>query len=88
MPLRTGNRPLPVITVPLDLPVLNTRSFRIAPLLASMAEAKAIGTDPFSASSQRIVSELVVASHRHVNVPTDRTLLSAELHPVPVWTAP
>lgn len=65
VPLRTGNRPLPVITVPLALPVLNTRSFRIAPLLASLKESEQIGVDPFSASSQRIVSELVVTSHRH-----------------------
>lgn len=67
VPLRTGNRPLPVITVPLDLPVLNTRSFRIAPLLASLAEAEQVAADPFSASSQRIVSELVVTSHRHAD---------------------
>lgn len=65
VPLRTGNRPLPVITVPLDLPVLNTRSFRIAPLLASMEQAQAISADPFAPSSQRAVSELVVSSHRH-----------------------
>ena len=65
VPLRTGNRPLPVITVPLDLPVLNTGSFRIAPLLASLPEAAEIESDPFSASSQRIVADLVVSSHRH-----------------------
>jgi len=65
VPLRTGNKALPVITLPLDLPVLNAKSFRIAPELADHSQAGAVVADPFSASSQRVVAELVVKAHRH-----------------------
>lgn len=59
-----GAEILPVIEVPLDLPVLNARSFRIAPKLADHPGADTVRRDPESPAAQRIVADLVRASHR------------------------
>jgi hypothetical protein len=63
VPLR-GGMLLQVLELPLDLPVLNAESFRIAPALAEHPQADLIRADPYSASAQRIVAELVRSSHR------------------------
>lgn len=47
---------LEVIELPLDLPVLNTESFRIAPALAEHPQANLVRADPYSAAAQRIVA--------------------------------
>lgn len=68
VPLRSGpGMLLEVIDVPLDLPVLNAESFRIAPALAEHPMADIVHADPNSAAAQRIVTELVRASHRQAN---------------------
>jgi len=59
-----GPEILPVIEVPLDMPILNTNSFRIAPKLADHPGAETVRRDPESQAAQRIVAELVKASHR------------------------
>jgi hypothetical protein len=56
---------LEVLELPLDLPVLNAESFRIAPALAEYPQADLVRADPYSPAAQRIVAELVRASHRH-----------------------
>lgn len=59
-----GPEVLPVIEVPLHLPVLNARSFRIAPRLADHQLVDQVRRDPESEVSQRVIAELVRASHR------------------------
>jgi hypothetical protein len=56
-----------VIELPLDVPVLNARSFRIAPLLADHPKKTVVEQDPESAEAQTIVAELVRKSHRHID---------------------
>jgi hypothetical protein len=63
VPLR-GGMLLEVVELPLDLPVLNAESFRIAPALAEHPQASLVRADPYSAAAQRIVAELVRDSHR------------------------
>jgi hypothetical protein len=53
-----------VIEVPLDFSVLNSESSRIAPLLADHPEADIVASDPDGEDSQRVVTSLVLASHR------------------------
>lgn len=68
VPLRSnGGMLLEVIEVPLDLPVLNAESFRIAPALAEHPRAEVVRRDPYSPDAQRIVAELVRQSHRHID---------------------
>jgi hypothetical protein len=64
VPLR-GPTPLPVIELPLDIPVLNAASFRIAPLLADHPQAELVRSDPESPAAQEIVASLVLEAHRH-----------------------
>jgi hypothetical protein len=64
VPLR-GTTRLEVIEVPLDIPVLNAESFRIAPHLEDDPRCAEVKADPHSASSQAAVAELVLAVHRH-----------------------
>lgn len=63
VPFRDG-MVMEVIEVPLDFPVLNTESSRIAPLLADHPEADIVASDPDGEDAQRIVTSLVFASHR------------------------
>jgi hypothetical protein len=62
-PIRNG-AVLEVINVPLDVPVLNAQSFRIAPRLADHPLRDQVLADPDSAESQAIVTQLVRESHR------------------------
>ncbi|HEX8080855.1 MAG TPA: hypothetical protein VF557_11635 [Jatrophihabitans sp.] len=62
---------LPVVEIPLDVPVLNAQSFRIAPQLADHPLAAEIAKDPNSAESQRAVAELVRTSHRYAEALKD-----------------
>lgn len=66
VPLRGKPTLLEVVEVPLDLPTLNPDSFRIAPALQEHAQADIVRSDPYSPAAQRVVAELVRASHRHV----------------------
>lgn len=68
VPLRSAQGMLlEAVDVPLDLPVLNAESFRIAPALAEHPKADLIRRDPNSPDAQRIVAELVRESHRHID---------------------
>lgn len=67
VPLQRGNAVLPVITIPLSVPVLNAKSFRIAPQLADHPQADLVHSDPFSPEAQRVVTELVRRAHRHAD---------------------
>jgi len=67
VPLRGKPTLLEVIEVPLDLPTLNPVSFRIAPTLDEHAQADIVRSDPYSPGAQRIVADLVRASHRHAD---------------------
>lgn len=62
-----GPEILPVIEVPLDLPILNARSFRIAPRLADHPGVDAVRREPESLAAQGIVAELVRSSHRQAD---------------------
>ncbi|WP_350350469.1 hypothetical protein ABS642_13335 [Microbacterium sp. A8/3-1] len=66
VPLRGSGVLLEVVEVPLDLPVLNAESFRIAPSLEEHPQANVVRTDPYSSAAQRVVADLVRASHRHI----------------------
>src|SRR4051794_38146766 len=65
VPLGSG-KTLEVIELPLDVPLLNADSFRIAPLLADHPGADRVHRDPESAESQEIVAQLVKQAHRQV----------------------
>lgn len=65
-PLR-GSTILEVIEIPLDIPILNADSFRIAPRLADHPKADLVATDPESPAAQQVVAELVRQSHRQVD---------------------
>ncbi|WP_159499372.1 hypothetical protein [Microbacterium sp. 18062] len=56
---------LPVIELPLTVPILNARSFRIAPLLEDHAKRDRVEQDPESDEAQGVVAELVRRAHRH-----------------------
>jgi hypothetical protein len=61
-----GKRELfPVIELPLSVPVLNARSFRIAPLLEDHPKRDLIEQDPESDEAQGVVAELVRTAHRY-----------------------
>lgn len=59
-----GSQILPVVELPLEVPVLNTSSFRIAPELEDHPEADAVRRDPESPAAQAIVGGLVRKAHR------------------------
>jgi len=65
VPLQRGSAVLPVVTLPLSVPVLNAKSFRIAPKLADHPQGAVVTSDPYAAEAQRIVTELVRSEHRH-----------------------
>jgi hypothetical protein len=58
---------LEVIEIPLDIPILNAESFRIAPQLADHPKADIVKADPESQAAQNVVSSLVRESHRQVD---------------------
>jgi hypothetical protein len=62
-PIRDG-AVLEVINVPLDVPILNAASFRIAPRLADHPLRDEVLADPDSVKAQQIVAQLVRESHR------------------------
>lgn len=73
-PLR--GKPLPVVELPVLLPVLNHKSFRIAPQLQEHPEREVVEREPDSPDAQRVVAELVLRVHR--NVPELRESLQSE----------
>ncbi|GAA4292996.1 hypothetical protein GCM10023161_40870 [Mycobacterium paraffinicum] len=66
VPLR-GGMLLEVLEIPLDLPVLNADSFRIAPALAEHPQVDLVKADPNSPEAQHIVTELVRNAHRQAD---------------------
>jgi len=64
IPFRGRGVVVEVVELPLELPVLNTHSFRIAPLLADHPERLLVESEPDSSRAQEIVAKLVRASHR------------------------
>lgn len=62
-PIRNG-AVLEVINIPLEIPLLNASSFRIAPRLADHPLRDQVLADPESPQAQGIVADLVRASHR------------------------
>lgn len=56
-----------VIELPLNVPILNARSFRIAPLLADHPKRDVVEQDHESAEAQEIIADLVRRSHRQVD---------------------
>ncbi|MGB4776900.1 hypothetical protein [Microbacterium sp.] len=60
-----SRRLLPVIELPLNVPILNARSFRISAYLDSHPKRALVESDPESAESQEVVANLVRQSHRH-----------------------
>lgn len=61
--LSRGAVTLPIVKVPLDVPVLNTKSFRVAPALLDHHAALSVAADPDNAASQKVISDLVRESH-------------------------
>ena len=61
--LRGGDETLPVISLPLSVPLLNAKSFRIAPALLDHEKADMVRSDPEHPDAQGIVGELVRAAH-------------------------
>jgi len=66
IPFRGHFETFEVIELPLDVPILNARSFRIAPLLADHPKRAVVQQDPESAEAQDLVADLVRKSHRHL----------------------
>ena len=66
IPLR-GSLTLEVIEIPLEIPILNADSFRIAPRLADHPMAALVASDPESPAAQEVVAQLVRQSHRKVD---------------------
>jgi hypothetical protein len=60
-----GAEILPVVEVPLDMPVLNADSFRIAPQLNDHPRVEIVRGDPESDEAQAVIAELVRGAHRH-----------------------
>ncbi len=56
---------LPVIELPLSVPTLNARSFRIAPLLEDHPKRQLVEDDPESDEAQAVIADLVRAAHRY-----------------------
>ncbi|MED7930425.1 hypothetical protein SMD20_39790 [Nonomuraea sp. LP-02] len=66
LPLRGGTI-LPVIELPLDVPLLNHESFRIAPQLDDHPDCELVRADPTSERSQRVIAQLVEEVHRNAD---------------------
>lgn len=66
IPLR-GTTLVEVVDVPLELPVLNAESFRIAPQLLEHPQAAVVEDDPDSAPAQAVVAALVRQVHRNAD---------------------
>ncbi|CAM5741542.1 hypothetical protein SAFG77S_01866 [Streptomyces afghaniensis] len=63
-PLKRGNTMLPVVKVPLSVPLLNAKSFRIAPALVDHPSGAEVLADPESPKAQIVIAELVRSSHK------------------------
>ena len=64
-PLSRGSTTLPVVTIPLSVPVLNAKSFRIAPALVDHPSGATVAADPESPEAQEVVADLVRSSHKY-----------------------
>lgn len=66
-PLSRGRTMLPVVTIPVTVPLLNAKSFRIAPALRDHAQADLVKADPDNPEAQKIVADLVRKRHSHAD---------------------
>lgn len=64
LPLNTGAKTLEVIRLPLGVPVLNPKSFRIAPALVDHAQSALVETAPYCDEAQAVITDLVRKRHR------------------------
>lgn len=67
IPFRGSSVVVEVIDLPLDVPLLNTKSFRIAPHLIDHPQRDLVLSDPESDEAQAIVAELVRTKHRNAD---------------------
>jgi hypothetical protein len=78
VPFRGSSTVLKVIEVPLDIPILNADSFRIAPELADHPGRQTVLDDPESDAAQQIVADLVRASHRNADALKESLLIDGQ----------
>ncbi len=81
VPFRGSSAVLEVIEVPLDIPLLNTNSFRIAPALADHPQRDVVSADPESAAAQEIVADLVRKVHRNAESLKESLVLEGQDSP-------
>lgn len=62
--LSTGTKTLEVIRLPLGVPVLNPKSFRIAPALVDHEQSALVEKDPYGDEAQAVITDLVRKRHR------------------------
>lgn len=62
--LSTGAKTLEVIRLPLGVPVLNPKSFRIAPALEDHPQKELVDKDPYGDEAQAVIADLVRKRHR------------------------
>lgn len=76
-----GRTTLPVIEVPLDLPLLNVDSFRIAPQLEDHPQGEWARAHPDDPAAQQIVAELIREVHRNVEELKENLLDEGQAQP-------
>jgi hypothetical protein len=81
VPLRGHSTILEVIEVPLDMPILNADSFRIAPALEDHPLRDVVRNTPESVQAQDIVADLVRKSHRHADLLKESLLTDGQDQP-------
>lgn len=80
VPLRNG-LVAPVVDLPLDVPVLNAESFRIAPQLEDHPDRGIVREDPYSPAAQEIVASLVRQVHRNVELLRENLVEEGQTQP-------
>lgn len=79
-PIR-GSKLLDVIDIPLDVPVLNADSFRIAATLQEHPQRQLVVDDPDSPEAQVIVAQLVRKAHRKADDLLENLLDEGQVQP-------
>ncbi len=65
LPWRGRQKLFPVVALDLDVVLLNTFSHRLQAVLEGERDASAVGQDPWSSESQRLITELLKRRHRN-----------------------
>lgn len=81
IPFRGRSTVLEVIELPLDIPILNADSFRIAPALEDHPKRDVVRSRPESVEGQEVVADLVRRSHRHAENLKDSLLIDGQDQP-------